>query len=219
MKKAVITGFIIAAALFSSILAAAGGELDVVGADSARAFGEVLGAAAPYETATCWGIGGSEALGGSARFLWNGGAAYVQVSAEPFLEAGLDPEKFEVYGGVIVFGRDFSKGQGIKQKINIKKDPLADYSNIVKTSPDSINYHAALDHYGVKLGGGNMFEWARDMAGNDKDVVFVLNPEPLISAGADPEKVKGGWVYTQVPVEENGRTELVWKFLQAYDLE
>lgn len=51
----------------------------------------------------------------------------------------------------------------------------------------------------------------------DKDIVFVLNPEPLISAGADPEKVEG-WVYTQVEVEENGKTEQVWKFLKPFNL-
>ena len=63
-----------------------------------------------------------------------------------------------------------------------------------------------MDHFGVKLGGGNMFEWAKDLEINvttkqaqDKDIVFVLSPEPLIAAGVDPQKVEG-WLYSPVPV-------------------
>jgi hypothetical protein len=69
-----------------------------------------------------------------------------------------------------------------------------------------------------------MFEWAKDMVANgydnsvqDKDIVFVLNPEPLIAAGVDPEKVEG-WACAQVPIEENGKTIQVWKLLKSFDL-
>ncbi len=60
-------------------------------------------------------------------------------------------------------------------------------------SRGSISYHMALDHYGVALGGGNMFEWAKDLGANDKDIVFVLDPEPLIAAGVDPQRWKDGF--------------------------
>jgi hypothetical protein len=77
----------------------------------------------------------------------------------------------------------------------------------------------------VKLGDGNMFEWAKDMNTNgyddsvqDKDIVFVLNPETLASAGVDPEKVDG-WAYAQIPIEENGKTTEVWKLLKPFDLQ
>ncbi|GHU42899.1 hypothetical protein FACS1894111_07580 [Clostridia bacterium] len=102
--------------------------------------------------------------------------------------------------------------------------PLTAYKQIVNHYRDSINYHNTLDHYGVKLGDGNMFEWAKDMSTNeydksvqDKDIVYVLNPEPLIAAGVDPEKVTG-WAYAQVPIEENGKPVQVFKFLKAFDL-
>jgi len=69
-----------------------------------------------------------------------------------------------------------------------------------------------------------MFEWAKDMKVNwydnsnqDKDIVFVLNPEPLIAAGVDIEHVDG-WAYAQVQVEENGKMEQVWKLLKPFDL-
>jgi hypothetical protein len=56
-----------------------------------------------------------------------------------------------------------------------------------------------------------------DNSVQDKDIVFVLNPEPLIAAGVDPEKVEG-WTYAQVPIEENGKTTQVWKLLKPFDL-
>ncbi|MDR2158499.1 MAG: hypothetical protein LBP23_00355 [Treponema sp.] len=69
----------------------------------------------------------------------------------------------------------------------------------------------ALDHYGVSSGGGNLFEWA-------KDTVFVLDPAPLIAAGADPARIDG-WTFAKVTVDdENGRPVQVDKVLRAFDL-
>jgi hypothetical protein len=42
---------------------------------------------------------------------------------------------------------------------------------------------------------------------------FVLNPEPLIAAGVDPEKAEG-WIYARVPADDGD----VWKFLKVFDL-
>jgi hypothetical protein len=82
----------------------------------------------------------------------------------------------------------------------------------------SIGYHGALDHYGVNLGNGNLFEWAKDLDKNDKDMVFVLNPEPFIRAGVNPNQV-AGWVFAKVPVDdENGRPVEVDKLLKPFDL-
>lgn len=83
----------------------------------------------------------------------------------------------------------------------------------------------ALDHYGIMLGDGNMFEWAKNLNTNtvngqiqDKDIVFVLNPEPLIAAGVDPQKVEG-WVYAQVTAEDHGKKMEVYKFLKPFQLQ
>jgi hypothetical protein len=62
-----------------------------------------------------------------------------------------------------------------------------------------------------------MFEWASDMSTNDKDIVFVLNPEPLIAAGVDPNAVEG-WTYSAVSVDVDGKPTEVYKFLKAFDL-
>ncbi|MDR0586735.1 MAG: hypothetical protein LBG26_05805, partial [Treponema sp.] len=89
---------------------------------------------------------------------------------------------------------------------------------IVNLKREAIGYHMAMDHYGVNLGGGNLFEWAKDMAVNDKDMVFVLDPAPLIAAGVDPARV-AGWIFDKVTVDdENGKPVQVDKLLKPFDL-
>jgi hypothetical protein len=216
MKK---TKFIaaVAASLAIATIFAACSELDVVGKDSVRAFGEILGAL-PSE-------GGEEGIhylvapDGEARFSWGEEGASIAVNDAPFVDAGLDLSKLQNAGdGEIVFAADYGLS------IVGSTDPAEAFSQLVDGHRDILNYHTTLDHYGAKLGGGNMFEWAKDMKTNgyddsaqDKDIVFVLNPEPIIAAGADPERI-AGWTYAQVPIEENGKTTQVWKLLKPFDL-
>ncbi|MDR3325447.1 MAG: hypothetical protein LBS82_05645, partial [Spirochaetaceae bacterium] len=68
------------------------------------------------------------------------------------------------------------------------------------------------------VGGGNLFEWAKDMSVNDKDIVFVLNPEPFIAAGTDPNAIDG-WAFAPVTVDdENGKPVVVDKLLKPFNL-
>jgi hypothetical protein len=56
------------------------------------------------------------------------------------------------------------------------------------------------------------------MAANDKDIVFVLNPEPFINAGLDPARIDG-WVFAKVTVDDaNGKPVEVDKILKPFDL-
>ena len=75
-----------------------------------------------------------------------------------------------------------------------------------------------LDHYGIDLSGGNKFEWAKDTGKNDKDIVFVVDPQILIDAGVSPEKIEG-WTYATVEMlDDRGKKIEVQKFLKAFDL-
>ena len=217
-------------------------SLDVVGKQSIASFDEVLKTATDKVKADELNVGWAlTSPDDSVRFVWSEDYSIaplhdvmLEFDAQPFLDAGLDPEKLpenyvfyegDVMGGMggkmLMVGKDLGS-----DKLTYTGDPtpLKAYEQIVNKYRDSINYHTTLDHYGVKLGDGNMFEWAKDMKTNgydksdqDKDIVFVLNPEPLVAAGVDPAKVKG-WVYAQVPIEENGETTQVWKFLKPYNL-
>ena len=245
MKKIKLIAAVAAVLAVAGVFAACSGDLkglDVVGKQSITSFDEVLKTIPDQVQADEPNVGWAlSAPDDSVRFIWSEDYSraplhdvMLELDAQPFLDAGLDPEKLpESYvfyeGGTM--GATGSKMLMVGTKLGSDKltyssDPTAleAYGQIVGKYRDAINYHSSLDHYGVKLGDGNMFEWARDMKTNgydnsnqDKDIVFVLNPEPLISAGVDPEKLKS-WVYAQVSVEENGKMTQVWKFLKPFDL-
>ena len=88
----------------------------------------------------------------------------------------------------------------------------------MKTQRQRIGYHKKLDHYGIKLGGGNTVEWAKDISKNDKDIVWALNPAPFIAAGLNPAKVQG-WLFAKVESKDaKGKTLVEDKLLKPFNL-
>ncbi|MFR3729367.1 hypothetical protein [Lacrimispora sp.] len=224
---------IVVAAIAAAAIKTAGGDLDVVGKDSVKSFEAVLNALPGQVTKDEANAGWSlRAPDGEVRFIWSEDYSksplydvMLEFDAAPFVKAGLDSEKlpdhYAFHDGKITVGTRFGKDQRTDKG---ESAPLLAYRQIVKHYRSAINYHTAMDHYGVKLGDGNLFEWAKNMETNtvsnenqDKDIVFVLNPDPLLAAGVDPDKVEG-WVYAAVPVEENGKNLEVYKFLKPFDL-
>jgi hypothetical protein len=213
------------------------GKLDVVGKDSVRAFGEMLQkagasrlhsagkAADAYYTITAPDSG--------ASFCWHSAAGSPNVTfdvmmtfnAAPFVDAGLDIAKLppsitfnSFVNGELVICSKLTPAPADKPETESAPTALAAYERIVNFYRNAIGYHAELDHYGISLGNGNMFEWAKNLATNDKDIVFVLNPEPFINAGVDVTKIKG-WTFAKVTVDdENGKPIKVDKILKPFDL-
>ncbi|GHU66481.1 hypothetical protein FACS1894184_04580 [Clostridia bacterium] len=245
MKKNIklITVAVAGLALLMALTACTTGlkGLDVVGQQSVTSFDEVLKTIPDKVKADDLNVGWAlSAPDDSARFIWSEDYSkaplhdvMLELDAQPFLDAGLDPDKlpdnYAFYEGDTMGGMGskmlmVGTKLGQSDKVSGTATALSAYELIVNKYRDSINYHTSLDHYGVKLGDGNMFEWAKDMKTSgydnsvqDKDIVFVLNPEPLIAAGVAPDKVEG-WAYAQVPIEENGKTTQVWKLLKPFDL-
>jgi hypothetical protein len=143
----------------------------------------------------------------------------LEFNAKPFIDAGLDvkklPEYFTVGEEKISVGAKFwNKKFQYGDEISL----LETYKYIVKNNRDAIGYHAALDHYGINLGNGNVFEWAKDLNNNDKDIVFALEIEPLVQAGADLSAI-AGWTLAKVPVDDkNAKPIVVDKLLKIFDL-
>jgi hypothetical protein len=198
------------------------GKLDVVGTDSVRAFAALLEVvpAQADDMNGGWFLGAPD---GQAKFVLSGNFAESPIhdimlvfDAAPFIAAGLDVEKLPA-------GIDYIEGKiMLGAKLGDDKDvfttPIVAYQYIVSNYRKTIGYHGALDHYGVNLGGGNLFEWAKDMSTNDKDMVFVLNPEPFLAAGVDPLKIEG-WAFAKVTVDdENGKPIVVDKILKPFNL-
>lgn len=143
--------------------------------------------------------------------------------AAPFIAAGLDVAKLPAVDGIkyeIEDGRfmlHFELGNDAFPA-DVAKSFEATFAEIVRTQRARIGYHEKLDHYGISLGDGNMFEWAKDMSKNDKDIVWVLNPAPFIAAGVDPAKIEG-WVFAKVETKDaKGKTIFVDKLLKPFNV-
>ncbi|MDR0862637.1 MAG: hypothetical protein LBN30_07705 [Oscillospiraceae bacterium] len=155
-------------------------------------------------------------------FVWWSSDAHLYVDPVPFIDAGLDIEQIpksryisftnKMYGYSNVF---WEYGEEITPDLEWTAIfvVLDEFKTLVDKNRSALNYHAALDLYSLDFGGGDMFMWAKDMSANDMDVVFALNPEPLINAGVDPAKVDG-WVYEKVQTKGGE----LYKFLKAYNL-
>jgi hypothetical protein len=202
-------------------------RLDVVGSDSVRAFNDLLQNAPQLVSADeankGWSIAAPD---GGARFIWSKNFAespafdvMLEFTAAPFITAGLDPSRlpdnFIFRDNMLTVGTKLGTEQ---LQYNGEATPLASYEQIVKLKRAEIGYHGQLDHYGISLGNGNMFEWAKNLTTNDKDIVFVLDPEPFIAAGTDPAKIDG-WAFAKVTVDDaNGKPVQVDKILKPFNL-
>ncbi|HOX48048.1 MAG TPA: hypothetical protein P5165_01820 [Spirochaetia bacterium] len=149
--------------------------------------------------------------------------AELSLDAAPFLAAGLDVAKIPAAEGIkyeLEDGRfmlHFELGKAAFAPA-AKDSMTAAFGELLKAERARVSYHAALDHYGIMLGGGNMVEWAKDLSKNDKDLVFVLEPGPLVAAGLDPAKVEG-WVFAKVEtMDAKGKKLLVDKLLRPFEL-
>ena len=216
-------------AILVILLAVSCDKLDTVGIYSVRSFGELLNGAPQLvsrdEANRGWSFAAPDE---SARFIWSRNFAEsprfditLEFDAAPFIAAGLDPARlpanfyFNSNGNLLVAGTKLGTEQ-LQYQGDVTA--LASYEQIVKLKRQSIGYHGAADHYGIDLGNGNLFEWAKDLKTNDKDIVFVLNPEPFIAAGTDPDRIEG-WLFTKVTVDDkNGRPVEVDKLLKPFNL-
>ena len=79
----------------------------------------------------------------------------------------------------------------------------------IASDRSSFSYHEELDHFGISLGEGK-FEWAKDYANNDKDIVFILSADPLSSAGVDVGNVEG-WIFLVMPDKDGADMNLLVK--------
>lgn len=195
MNKSVV--FVILA--LSAILVFSACSADVVGKVAVSSFEEIQGKAQVSKAGNQTSI--TSPTGNIFEYGPNGTAMKFPIA--PFVAAGLNAKKLP---GYLVIENDM---------LVIRQDYKAnDFSSFVEKYRDKVGYHEALDHYGIDMGNGNKFEWAKDLNKNDKDVVFVLNPEPFKDAGVNVESVEG-FAYAEV---EMGKDVKEFKLLAPYDL-
>lgn len=224
MKKKLI---MITLSLLLILSLAACTDTDVVGSESVTSFEKVLGAmennVAEDEMNGGWALTSPD---GSERFIWSkdysAGTPHdlmLEFDAQPFIDAGLDVTKLPA--GILIEDKIMVGSNLGDEELTYDGDPtpIASYEKIVELYRERVKYHTDLDHYGVNVGDGNMFEWAKDMGTNDKDIVFVIDPKMFTDAGVDPTKVEG-WIFAKVKVDdEDGKPIEVDKFLKPFAIE
>lgn len=228
MKKRVLYSSVFV--LAASLVLTGCGSTDVIAGSAVTSFGAMASSdavqsqAANSGDAAYWRLQASEAavfvLGKNADSNLD---IALELDAAPFINAGLNPSllsedrysfdpatnRLSVVSNLGDTELDGAPGDTVEKT----------FEQWVKGYRKSIGYHAPMDHFGISLGDGNMLEWAKTLETNDKDLVFVLNPEPLIQAGVDPEKLES-WVFGEVEVmDEAGKAAMVEKFLMVYSFD
>jgi len=135
----------------------------------------------------------------------------LETPLEPFVRAGLDAsrltEGLKAEGGMLYLATDYGDGTGKSDNV---RDALFE---AVKADRMTLSYHKELDHFGIGLARGK-FEWAKDHAKNDKDIVFVVSAEPLAELGVDVGNIEGWALLTMMDQDGNEMDVLV----KPYDL-
>jgi len=185
--------------------------LDVVGNDAVRAFGDRL-ASFPAEALETggWSLASPDR---TAWLEWDGHGFRMAVDAEPFLSASLDAETSLFQAGT---ARRLVYGTPALAIPAPAEDPLEQFRILAKPLRDSIGYHMETDRYHIVFENGAMFEWAKDSGGNAPKLVFMLDPEPFLKAGVQPDAVEG-WTYAQITLHMGGRPKQLWKFVKPVD--
>ncbi len=220
-EKWKITGAILCAVLIVAVFTAGYDKLDVIGSGSVTAFQKILNTVPDLvtEQEDTWTL---EAPDGTTAFHWSKDytdTTYdvsLETDLEPFVNAGLDtsllPEGMVDEDKLII-------GKNIDDVSTAEADSaLSAYQTFEQSGRELLGFHTSLGHFGINMENA-AFEWAQDIEENDKDIVFVIDPQILIDAGVNPEKVEG-WNYTTVQMMNGKGKEIeVYKFLKPFDID
>jgi hypothetical protein len=225
VSRILTVSFVLAAVVFGAAFVAP----DVVAVHAVQSFDALLRApgvtVARRDAAGAWVLTspGVETLTFGGDNAAGSNELVVTLDARPFLAAGLDPSllpagaQLDGDGAHASLVMRYEVGTGTFSDA-ADSQPVQALQDLVRNHRTMLGYHAALGHFGLALGGGNMVEWAQDQHANDKDLVFVLNPQPFADAGVDVANVQG-WVLADMPVTDaQGRKSTERKLLKFYNL-
>ena len=182
--------------------------------DAVRAFEDLL-AVLPAEgdgrdDTGAWRI---TAPDGSAWFEWYNQGVLMGVDTRPFISSGPD-STLGVDTPLIFFAPGFNM-----LNLDVQPTAIKQFEKDAAYIRERIGYAFSTDRYYIDIDGlGNRIEFARDTATNDKDIVFMINAQPLIEKGADSNKVEG-WSYELIlSGDADGNPTEVWKFVKVLNV-
>ena len=170
VKRTMILGALSAIALLTFTACA---QTDIIAKVSVTSFEKVL-QLSDVTTDEMYGGWSLNAPDNTARFIFSSDFktsaphdVMIETDAQPFIDAGLDTSKLPA--GMFVDGK-IMIGQELGDTAfpeSAKATALASYQELIKLNRSVLGYHETLDHYGIDLGDGNKFEWAKDESTSD----------------------------------------------------
>jgi hypothetical protein len=217
MKKYIIISFIAVIGAIALIVTYLNGNFDVVKDASVNSFNDlVISGLDKKHDDSSWIITmPDKASDLILKTDKNVTSVTLSLDATPFLKAGLDAEKLPSY---MTVNEDKLYITSVYGSRKLKNNSIAIdniFNNIVTAYRDKLSYHNTLGHFGLAIGDGNAFEFAKDINNNDKDIVIALNPEVLANASVDVTKVEG-FIVADVKMD-NGKS--VKKLLKVFNIE
>jgi len=151
----------------------------------------------------------------------------------PFVEAGLNTNELPsdivamlmpslIEGSAPIFTIIVSTGlDDITSEYKGKGEgtSIAAFEQVLYHHPEIIGYHDAGHHYMLHFGDtGNMLMFARDVTTQAAGMMFMLNPQPFIDAGADVNNIDG-WAYgPRETMNSRGQTVTEYFLVKTFDL-
>ena len=175
-------------------------KLDVIGNDSIASFEEML---SYFENSVSYNHNNNafELISPDNSTIFSWCANYlsesqndfsISVDAKVFLEAGLNESKLPadiiLKDGRLIIGTNLDYLQISTSEL---QTPLKAYEIILEKKRYSLSFHFMGEHYSLKVGDDNSFEWAKDMRSNEMDIVFTLDPQLFVDTDTDLTKIQG----------------------------
>ncbi len=85
-----------------------------------------------------------------------------------------------------------------KSSDSVIQDAAGNFSQTVNNNVEDLTFHDELSHFGLKLKGGDKFEWTEDPSVSKADFSISINAKEFIQAGLDVTKLDSSYyIYSQ----------------------
>lgn len=159
------------------------------------------------------------------RFIWSKDSSKsllydvaIAFDIQPFIDSDIHVNKltsnYSIHNNELIVGLNYGKNIFSYED---EVTPLTSMEKIIENYSDKISFDSDSNQYSIDLGNGNLFIWSQDIYNSENDVMFVLNPEPLIKAGVNIEKVEG-WDYSSLSDYIKSKDSDSKKFIKAFNI-
>ena len=169
---------------------------------------------------SCWVVSAPDK---SARFMLQQQersiALVLEFAAEDFLGAGLSVDNlprevtYHPQRHTLSIYENISAVDDLPTEAGI----LAVIESVINADRRRFGYHSFGDHYGIEIGAGNFFMWARDRESNQNTVAFMLSAGMFSESAVKLENIKG-WRVATIDAHEGKKTVQAKRLVKSYKI-